>query len=152
MKCFCVYMIHMAYVMPSINKVEEKPWPISSGQILYREISEWRWTIRKYTWASTPGLFLYIGGSSLGRCHAALNLLLSFCMYREVIALMEAGIIQRYNETSLRTVDRNTLQRRIVLGPRGGAILLNERLRDIPFPANQSKVDSSGQTWRYQNR
>jgi hypothetical protein len=38
-------------------------------------------------------------------------------------------------------------------GPRGGAIVMNERLRDVPFPRNFSNVDRvTGEPARYRNR
>lgn len=85
--------------------------------------------------------------------------------FPEVQALVEAGVVvppaSPENKVLLDSpslppsAQAHPLQeRRLVIGPRGGAVILNERLKNVRFPPSYGKPDGQGRPggWKYQNR
>lgn len=69
--------------------------------------------------------------------------------YPEVQTLLASGIIVQHNETEWNELDP-AIQHRLVLGPRGGAILVSEKHKGQRYPQNYKTP--LGQSWRNASR
>jgi len=82
--------------------------------------------------------------------------------FPEVQSLVAAGVIVPHADPQSQALlspppslpASKKLERRLVIGPRGGAVILNERLKTTRFPPSYGKHDKDGVPggWKYQNR